>query len=90
MSKSRSSGSKDSRSNSVENEDSKQYNDHTQLQLTTANQRLETPGSEINGLSIRGNHLTGMIPSSPPPSYEHVLEEVWSTRTLIHHRNHVY
>ncbi|XP_020277738.1 uncharacterized protein LOC109851757 [Pseudomyrmex gracilis] len=69
MLKSRSSG--DSRSNSVESEEQQQRQVDQSLD---ADKYADEHGTETNKncLSIR-NELT--IPSSPPPSYEHVLEE---------------
>lgn len=64
-------GSGDSRSNSVEfEEQQRQIN-----QSLDANEFTDTFEAEKdkNCLSIRKEQ---MIPNSPPPSYEHVLEEV--------------
>ncbi|XP_066594102.1 uncharacterized protein [Prorops nasuta] len=74
--KSRSSGSKGSRDNSVEN-DSEPINPAglqgiESVQSLTSSTVPETPSSESNCLAIRDETS---IPSSPPPSYEHVLEE---------------
>ncbi|CAL1682104.1 unnamed protein product [Lasius platythorax] len=70
MLKSRSSG--DSRSNSVEFEE--QQRQINQSLPSDANEFIDAPEAETdkNCLSIRNEQ---MIPSSPPPSYEHVLEE---------------
>lgn len=68
MLKSRSSG--DSRSNSVEFEEQRQINQSSGANEITDALEAET---DKNCLSIRKEH---MIPNSPPPSYEHVLEEV--------------
>ncbi|XP_029161722.1 uncharacterized protein LOC114933363 isoform X2 [Nylanderia fulva] len=70
MLKSRSSG--DSRSNSVEFEE--QQRQVNQSSPSDANEFTDASEAETdkNCLSIRNEQ---MIPSSPPPSYEHVLEE---------------
>lgn len=69
MSKSRSGGSKGSRSNSTESEDSSQQRLINSPILSTS----DTLGSSGNSFVFR-NEST--VPSSPPPSYQHVLEEV--------------
>lgn len=78
MSKSRSSGSKESRSNSVECEEPaqpQQPNSSNIHALVGSNSRPETPGTEGNNVLAVCNECTG-FPDSPPPSYQHVLEEV--------------
>jgi len=71
MLKSRSSG--DSRSNSVESEE--QQRQVNQSLPSGTDEFAEADETEIdnNCLSVRSEQP---IPSSPPPSYEHVLEEV--------------
>lgn len=69
MSKSRSGGSKGSRSNSTESEDSSQQRLINSPILSTS----DTLGSNGNSFVFK-NEST--VPSSPPPSYQHVLEEV--------------
>ncbi|KAF7404504.1 uncharacterized protein V1477_006498 [Vespula maculifrons] len=68
MSKSRSGGSKGSRSNSTESEDPCQQHSINSPHLPTS----DTLGTNGNSLVVR-NEST--VPSSPPPSYQHVLEE---------------
>ncbi|XP_012262176.2 uncharacterized protein LOC105689607 [Athalia rosae] len=72
MSKSSSGGNEGSRSSSVEYEEPNQQPINVQA-LMSPNTRLDTPaGPDENVLSVRSEPL---VPSSPPPSYEHVLEE---------------
>ncbi|XP_046815397.1 uncharacterized protein LOC124947784 [Vespa velutina] len=68
MSKSRNGGSKGSRSNSTESEDSSQQRLINSPLLSTS----DTLGTNGNSFVLR-NEST--VPSSPPPSYQHVLEE---------------
>lgn len=71
MLKSRSSG--DSRSNSVESEE--QQRQINQSLPSGTDEFADAPEAETdkNCLSVRNEQT---IPNSPPPSYEHVLEEV--------------
>ncbi|KAI4482122.1 hypothetical protein M0804_009141 [Polistes exclamans] len=68
MSKSRSGGSKGSRSNSTESEDPCQQHSINSPHLLTS----DTLGTNGNNLVVRSEST---VPSSPPPSYQHVLEE---------------
>jgi len=71
MLKSRSSG--DSRSNSVESEEQqRQINQSLPSGTDEFTDELEAE-TDKNCLAIKNEQT---IPSSPPPSYEHVLEEV--------------
>ena len=89
MSKSRSNGSKGSRSSSVECEEPGQQQQQQQQQpnnsniqaLVGCNSRPETPSTETNNVVAIGNE-SGGFPDSPPPSYEHVLEEVTFTNII--------
>lgn len=70
MLKSRSTG--DNRSNSVETEEQQRQVDRSSLPSDEYADAVETK-MDRNCLSVRNEQT---IPSSPPPSYEHVLEEV--------------
>lgn len=77
MLKSRSSG--DSRSNSVESEEQqRQINQPSLPSVMDEYANAAEMEPDKNCLAIRNEQT---IPSSPPPSYEHVLEEV-STRCI--------
>ncbi|XP_014479282.1 PREDICTED: uncharacterized protein LOC106746781 [Dinoponera quadriceps] len=69
MLKSRSTG--DNRSNSVETEEQQRQVDRSSLPSDEYADAAETK-TDKNCLSVRNEQT---IPSSPPPSYEHVLEE---------------
>jgi len=71
MLKSRSSG--DSRSNSVESEEQQRQINQSLPSGTDEFADVSETETNKNCLSVRNEQ---MIPSSPPPSYEHVLEEV--------------
>lgn len=74
MLKSRSSG--DNRSNSVETEERRRHVDRSSTLPSDADEYAdgnETKTDKSHCLSLRNEQT---IPSSPPPSYEHVLEEV--------------
>ncbi|XP_015513591.1 uncharacterized protein [Neodiprion pinetum] len=74
MSKSSSGGNDGSRSSSVECDDANNQQPINIQALVNSNGRIdETPGSaDENALCSRNEPL---VPNSPPPSYEHVLEE---------------
>lgn len=80
MSKSSSGGNDGSRSSSVEYEEPNQQPMNIQALMNTTS-GLETSGTtEENALSVKNEPL---VPNSPPPSYEHVLEEVMRRHIII-------
>ncbi|XP_034941685.1 uncharacterized protein [Chelonus insularis] len=72
--------SKMSKSRSKESRSSSHECDDPPMQQTSTNSRPETPGTEFNIIAT-GNESEANFTNSPPPSYEHVLQETQLRRS---------